>query len=305
MNKNNSPTDYSVLDWRDFLTNHPPGTRAHVDRAASTDGYQVKVHLPEIQLNCDGQCQGIMYCKGTTSANGKLFGGLTQTESSPISSSLPAGRNLPNDSVLSYACETCGQVVKSYAVRFRSLATTMQVAELVDVQKLAEWPPFSPRTPAKVISLVGSDRELFLKGRRAEIEGLGVGAFVYYRRIIESQKNRLLDEIIRVGQHLGVGEDSVGKLESAKKETQFSKAVESVRDVIPQALFVKGHNPLTFLYSALSEGLHNASDEECLEAASDIRLMLVAFAEKLTEAMQEQKQLDEALSRFVDRKSNL
>ena len=300
-----SPDDEALaLDWRDFLTDRPPGTRARVDRAVYPESHQraVIVRLPEIQLHCDGQCQRIAYCKGTTSVQGKLFGGLDQTESLPNSGSLPVTRNLPYDAVLSYACEQCGRVVKSYAVRFWSLASSLQEITLVDVQKIAEWPPFLPRTPGKVISLVGPDRDLFLKGRRAEIEGLGVGAFSYYRRIIEGQKNRLLDEIIRVAHHLGVSTEMIIRLEDAQREVQFSKAVENVKDAIPRVLYIKGHNPFTLLHSALSEGLHDTSDEECLVAANDIRLILVAFAERLTEAMQEQKELDEALSRLVNRK---
>jgi hypothetical protein len=209
---------------------------------------------------------------------------------------------VPCDAVLRYLCEKCGRVVKSYSVRFWSIASSPEQAELVDVQKIAEWPQFSPRTPGKVMSLIGPDRDLFLKGRRAEIEGLGLGAFSYYRRIIETQKNRLLDEIIRVARHVGARADAVALLKAAKVETQFSKAVESVKDAIPQVLFVKGHNPLTLLHSALSQGLHDESDEECLVAANDIRLILVEFAERLAEAMKEQKELDEALSRLVNRK---
>ena len=154
-----------------------------------------------------------------------------------------------------------------------------------------------------MISLVGPDRDLFLKGRRAEIEGLGVGAFSYYRRIIEEQ-NRLLDEIIRVAHHLGVSTEIIIRLEDAQREVQFSKAVENVKDAIPRVLYIKGHNPFTLLHSALSEGLHDTSDEEYLVAANDIRLILVAFAERLTEAMQEQKELDEALSRLVEAGKN-
>ena len=92
------------------------------------------------------------------------------------------------------------------------------------------------------------------------------------------------------------------RLESAKGETQFSKAVESVKEAIPSVLYIKGHNPFTLLHSVLSEGLHDATDAECLTAANDLRLILVEFAVKLTEAMKEQKELDDALSRLVNRK---
>jgi hypothetical protein len=296
--------DDGTLDWREFLTERPPGTRARVDRAAylQKNTRSVTVRGPELQLYCDGRCQCFTFCQQTEGAIGRLFGGVQRNPpSQPVS---PVGPdNLPYDTILGYTCEKCGRVVKSFSVRFWSIAASSEEADFADVQKIAEWPPFEPRTPGKVMSLVGPDRDLFLKGRRAEIEGLGVGAFSYYRRIIEGQKNRLLDEIIRVARHVGAAPETVALLDAAKVETQFKKAVESVKDAIPPALYIKGHNPLTLLHGALSEGLHNASDEQCLLAANDIRLILFEFAERLTEAMKGQKELDEALSRLVNRKN--
>jgi hypothetical protein len=64
--------------------------------------------------------------------------------------------------------------------------------------KLGELPVYGPPTPARLISLIGPDREIFLKGRRCGNLGLGIGAFVYYRRVVENQKSRILDEIIKV-----------------------------------------------------------------------------------------------------------
>ena len=233
-----------------------------------------------------------------------MFGGIEREQFlSPGANAIEPVKNVPWDVVLFYSCEKCGRVVKSYLVRFWTIAPSSDVRALVDVQKVAEWPTFSPWTPSKLMTLIGPDRELFLKGRRAEIEGLGIGAFSYYRRIIEAQKNRLLDEIIRVARHLGASIEAIGALHAAKVESQFSRAVESVKDAIPQVLFIKGHNPFKLLHGALSEGLHAASDEDCLLAANDIRLILVEFAERLTEAMKEQKELDEALSRLVNRRN--
>lgn len=280
--------DVETVDWREFLTDRPVGTRARVDGAARESQIQVHyitVSVPDLQLQCEGSCQYLSYCRGVQKSTGKFFAGIgDESHGRPPT---------PCDTALWYSCEKCGKPVKSYIVRFWSMN---------DVQKIAEWPTFAPRTPSKVMSLVGPDRDLFLKGRRAEIDGLGVGAFAYYRRIIENQKNRLLDEIIHVARHLGTPADTISELESAKVETQFSKAVENVKTAIPEVLYIKGHNPLTLLHSALSEGRHEASDEVCLMAASDIRLILFEFTERLTEAMTDQKELNEALGRLVNRK---
>ncbi|MGO9600327.1 MAG: hypothetical protein ACLP7Q_20270 [Isosphaeraceae bacterium] len=305
MSETIASVDDGALDWRAFLTDQPPGRRACVDRAAYSESRLNrfpglgKVNLPELQLYCDGNCKSKAFCKGSVAAWGELFRSI---ESEPSQRAVrPPADDLPCDYVLNYACEKCGRVVKSYSVRFWSTAASEEAVGLVDVQKIAEWPPFSPRTPSKVISLLGPDRDLFLKGRRAEIEGLGVGAFSYYRRIIEGQKNRLLDEIIRVAHYVGSPANTITELEAAKTEIQFSKAVDSVKDAIPPVLYIKGHNPFTLLHSALSDGLHNASDEECLVAASDIRLILIGLAERLTVAMKQQKELDDALNRLLNR----
>src|SRR3954447_9431495 len=98
----------------------------------------------------------------------------------------------------------------------------------------------------------------------------------------------------------------VAHLEAAKGETQFSKAVAEVREALPPGLFIKGHNPLTLLHTALSRGLHGSSDEECLQAANDIRVVLVELAEKLTRALEDEKEVEDALngwSRPLRRKS--
>jgi hypothetical protein len=169
--------------------------------------------------------------------------------------------------------------------------------------KFGEWPPFGPPTPARVIKLIGPDRELFLSGRRSEIQGMGIGAFVYYRRVVENQKNRILDEIVKVAQKMNLPEELVLRLKSAESENQFSKAVESIKDAIPQTLLVEGQNPLTLLHSALSQGVHALNDEERLELATSIRVVLTDLAERLGQALKDEAELNAAVSRLLKGRS--
>jgi hypothetical protein len=46
-----------------------------------------------------------------------------------------------------------------------------------------------------------------------------------------------------------------------------------VKHGIPQARLINGHNPLTLLHNALSAGLHEQSDETCLELAQAVRVV--------------------------------
>ncbi|MBK8152967.1 MAG: hypothetical protein IPK61_07865 [Saprospiraceae bacterium] len=76
----------------------------------------------------------------------------------------------------------------------------------------------------------------------------------YYRRIVENQKIKLLDFIIKTLEKIG-GYDQVIVTAEQAKEIQFTKSIELIKDILPQELFVEGHNPLTLLHSAMSKGV--------------------------------------------------
>jgi len=180
-----------------------------------------------------------------------------------------------------------------------SLAVRHIDEKLCEVYKFGELPHFGPPIPARVLRLIQPDRELFLSGRRCENQGLGIGAFTYYRRVVENQWTRLVDEIIRVGKAIGAPEPSIIALEASRDEKQFSKAVKGLKDAIPAALLINGYNPLVLLHGALSKGVHNLSDEECLALATSIRVVLVEFAEKLGQALKDEKELSESITRLL------
>ena len=78
-----------------------------------------------------------------------------------------------------YKCQHCGETDKLYSVLVRFADYERGI---IEATKLGELPFFSSPVPPRLNSLVGIDRELFLKGRRAENSNLGIGAFSYYRR---------------------------------------------------------------------------------------------------------------------------
>jgi hypothetical protein len=121
--------------------------------------------------------------------------------------------------------------------------------------------------------------------------------------VIEDQKSRIFDEIIKVCTRLSAGQSIIDELVRAKEETQFSKAVDAVKLAIPQLLFINGHNPLTLLHSALSEGLHAQTDEECLEIATSIRVVMAELAERMGQALKDEAELSTAVSRLINKKA--
>lgn len=270
------------LTTKEFLERIPPGTKVHVTDLNKKDqrGF-VHIRTPEIVLHCP-QCNGERFFASTSTAN------------------MPIDQLKPFDDFLTYVCRNCRKSPKTFAITGCFDKTTMKWT----VSKYGEDPSFGPPTPARTISLIGPDRNQFLKGRRCENQGLGVGSFVYYRRVVENQKNRILDEIIRVSHHLLADDQLTKELEAAKQEVQFTKAVEEIKHALPQSLLINGQNPLLLLHSALSAGVHELSDEDCLEIASSIRIVLVEFAERLAQAMKDEAELNEAVNRLAHKKQS-
>ena len=195
-----------------------------------------------------------------------------------------------------YNCRHCGKSPKTFAF----FASALHNDFSGDVIKLGEWPVFGPPTHPKLVSLVGPDRELFFMGKRAESAGLGIGAFTYYRRVVENQKNWLIDAIIAVAERVQCGDEMIGRLRDAKGQPQFSTAVDRIKDAIPQALLVNGHSPLSLLHGALSRGIHAETDQECMEMAATIRLVLGELAERMSTALKEHKELQAALTKLMN-----
>lgn len=274
------------IDFADFLESSPPGQFRRITNLFAVGQYSTGTayyHLaaPELQLHCSGDdCNGLRfyrYKEGDRLRDGN--------------------RNQFLNTFITYLCHNCQRRMKIFALQVFRDSDDKTGGRCF---KVGEIPTYGPPTPARLIRLFQNEREIFLKGRRCEAQGLGVGAFVYYRRVVENQKDRIFGEIIRVCKTIGASAEMIKRLEEASKEIQFSKAVASVKDGIPHALFINGHNPLTLLHSALSAGLHEQSDERCLELAHDVRVVLIELAERLGQLLKDEAELNTAVTRLLN-----
>ncbi len=51
--------------------------------------------------------------------------------------------------------------------------------------------------------------------------------------------------------------------------------------------------------SQLSEGLHAGTDKECLELATSIRVVLTELAERISQALKDEAELNQAVARLM------
>ncbi len=130
-------------------------------------------------------------------------------------------------------------------------------------------------------------------------QGLGIGAFVYYRRVLENKKKVIFERVIKVAEKIGADKSLLEHLRAAAEEQQFKKSLELAKDAVPQSLLINGHNPFTLLHTALSDGLHDKDEEHCLQLASDVRVVLIDLADRLAQALKDEAELNSAVGRLL------
>ena len=273
-------TSKALAAWKLFLETKPPNTPVKIQGLAVAEQLvKTRWHFknPQIQLHCEHD-DGPRRFDPTD----EIVSGLYSR----------------NYEFITYQCRDCQTIYKTFAV----LAIRSNGAD-VEAIKLGEYPPFSAPISSRIQKLLSrSDLELYRKGSRAEAQGLGIGAATYFRRIVEKQWKLLVTEIRKAAERLGV--EDLRLYDAAIQETQFSKAVGMLTDAVPDKLLIlNGENPLTLLYQPLSKQLHELTDEECLQQAADIRVVLTALLENIADVLKAQDELYEAVTRLKDVRS--
>ena len=284
MSEKNINEEIEYQPFAKFLESTPPNltvpisdlSEEKVDMGAVVTYEYDAMRTPEIQLHCDNE-----KCGGT-----RIF----RCKSDQNYLRLKSGYEVFH---VRYLCSNCQQGIKIYSISAKINTAGESQGECF---KLGEYPSYGPPISPKLITLIRPDRDEFIKGNRCENQGLGIGAFIYYRRVVEKQKVRILNKIIAVSEKIGAPEDKIEELKSAVLEKQFKKSLSMSKEAIPESLFIDGHNPMSLLHSALSEGVHVLTDKQCLELAENIRIVLGELSDRLAQALKDEAKVRKAVS---------
>lgn len=201
---------------------------------------------------------------------------------------------------LPYVCRHCRHTYKLYAVRIEhDGGANVMTTDTLKVTKIGEDPPAIGPTPRSLQKLLGDQWALYLNGRLSELTGLGIGAFAYYRRVVEQVWAQVLAELIKVAELEGEPERHA-ELARAQQERYFTQSLSMAKDHIPRSLFIEGHNPFQALYDACGDGIHEYSDDDCIKRARMIRLVLTKFAERAAGVLSEDKEFRTALGQLTN-----
>lgn len=303
MSEEKATSSEPVFAWADFLANHVPDKECRIDAIGKhmDSGPNYNLLTPDIRRYCE-------VCGFETSYICDDGQGQIQY-------------NYPRNKFLEYECRNCQKDRVIYAIRvlwkyskavtrvhppaaspqgaiIPPKSTHVPEVNVCTVTKLGELPHSSPKLPKHVYNLLSKDKQTLKLALKAEAFGMGIGAFAYYRRVVENSRTELFNELIKAAKEVDEAKPVIESLEADRDNWRFTDSVSNLKTILPESLNLYGSNPLALLHSALSHNLHNESDETCLEAAGDIRIVLTHMAGMLARIVDEQAPLREAVARL-------
>jgi hypothetical protein len=157
------------------------------------------------------------------------------------------------------------------------------------IRKVGQWPRYEVETDSEVSNFLNiEDRQYYRNAISCIKQNLGIAAYSYYRKIIESEIVRLVESVTG-----GTGNDSkiTDALEDYRKNKRVSDLLDAVFPFLPTSLKILDDNPLKLLYGNLSLGLHQMSDEECLNKAIAVDKLFSYTIKRINEDKNETKDI--------------
>lgn len=194
-----------------------------------------------------------------------------------------------------YACAGCKNSHRHFLIKIAENRTS--------VQKIGQFPAWELKGDVNVEKLLGIHKSYVRRGLVCESQGYGIGAFAYYRRIVEETIDTLLDQIAGLldGQELATYSEA---LALTKKTRVTADKIDLVKDLLPASLRPDEMNPLKVLHETLSQGLHAESDESCMENAEIVRNIMVFLATQIATAAEAKKSFTSGMRSLLAKKAS-
>lgn len=195
---------------------------------------------------------------------------------------------------LRFLCEACKSFERRFFIHINAALDTMY--------KVGQYPEWEIKMDKNLEKTLNKHASTFRKGLVCESQGYGIGSFSYYRRITEEIIDELLESISDLIEEEHKAEYQVA-LEKAKSTRVTQEKIDLVKDLLPSILKPNGMNPLGVLHSELSEGLHAATDEACLDNANHIKSILTYLINQIIQSKESAKTFTSSMKSLLDKKA--
>ncbi|MES2458687.1 MAG: hypothetical protein V4594_24240 [Bacteroidota bacterium] len=170
----------------------------------------------------------------------------------------------------------------------------------ITIQKIGQFPSYDVGLNTILKKYLNEeDQSNYKKALICLSISYGIGAYAYLRRVIENEIKRIIQDIAEL-EFDGV-EYVQTAYEAFKTDFQMSKLIEVVNKYLPGSLKDLGDNPVRLLYEQLSGGIHEFTDEQCIEKAHHIDVLLNYVIRKINE---EKYQLSDVKKAMIGLRQN-
>lgn len=207
-----------------------------------------------------------------------------------------------------YQCSACRKYIRRFFIHFgvgkvevEDEEGKKEEQEIIYLEKVGQYPGWNIEMDTELEKMLGEHTKYYKRGLICESQSYGIGAYAYFRRITEDVIDELLELILDLVEE-DEKEQYREKLEEVKKEKIAEKKIILVKDLLPKSLQADGMNPLKELYGVLSQGIHNETDEECMEKAETIRGILVFLVNQVIRTKNDKKSFTEGMKKILVKK---
>lgn len=159
-----------------------------------------------------------------------------------------------------YTCKNCDE----YVMRFYYFwGESSGVGQFL---KAGQYPPLQKEPPERLAKKLNStDLDLYRKALTSRNNSYGLGALAYLRRVVENRMNDLLDLLHEAAKDDEAAAEELKKIEEVKASWRFDAKIGYAAKLLPKHLRPGGVNPIDRLHDLASDGIHNRTEDECLE----------------------------------------
>ena len=188
--------------------------------------------------------------------------------------------------ILRYICASCGLFERIFVLKVGK--------NIKQIFKTGQYPPWDINIKKKLRKILGEYSDYYKKGLICESRSQGIGANIYYRRIVEGIIGELLEDLkeFLAGEEREKYEEV---LDETKRRNTAQDKIRLVKNLIPPILMTGSLNPLTVLYDILSGDIHGKTDEECLAEAGLIRTSLIFLVNSILNRRKDQQEYTESI----------
>ena len=138
------------------------------------------------------------------------------------------------------------------------------------VRKVGQRPPWNTEIHNDLAAYLGPDADLYRRAKICLGQGLGLGACVYLRRVLESQVSNLLRLLSELKKQTESSAAEVSELEALLKNGHPDEKLALAYKFLPHSFLVDGTNPLKVIHDLLNMGVETLTEDKCVQIAIQV-----------------------------------